>query len=152
MSTITPLFRFTDITGMLKRNLQRGFRYSVSGVVGFLFFETTLYLGLHMLTVRNIVYIDLAAALLSTSVTFLLNEYWTFCSAVKANGAAGSPFKRLLVFQGVNAAGNVIIIGLQLLLLKYIALEPIAGTLVASIVATPFDYYLSSVIVWKVGI
>ncbi|MCL4318010.1 MAG: GtrA family protein, partial [Candidatus Thermoplasmatota archaeon] len=152
MSSITPHLRIGSISALLRRNWSRGYRYSISGFAGFLFFEAVLFTGLRLLATGSILFIDIAAAVSSTFVAFLLNEYWTFGNRVSAGAAGKSLVKRIVAFQGVNAAGNAIIISIQILLLAYLALEPLIGTLVASVVATPVDYYLSSVIVWKVGI
>ena len=152
MPSITPRLRIGSLSALLRRNWSRGYRYFISGFAGFLFFEAVLFTGLRLLTTGSILFIDVGAAVSGTLVAFLLNEYWTFGKRVSEKAAGKSLVKRIVAFQGVNAAGNAIIIGIQILLLAYLALEPIIGTLVASVVATPVDYYLSSVIVWKVGI
>ncbi|MBX8644758.1 MAG: GtrA family protein, partial [Thermoplasmata archaeon] len=141
-----------SISDLLRRNWSRGYRYSISGFAGFLFFEAILFTGLRLLTTGSILFIDIGAAVSGTFVAFLLNEYWTFGKRVSSDAAGKLLVKRIVAFQGVNAAGNAIIIGIQILLLSYLALEPLIGTLIASVAATPVDYYLSSVFVWKVGI
>lgn len=62
---------------LIRKNLFRSIKYSLSGYLGFFVLEIVTYLGLRLLGYSRIVEIDAVAFFTGVSLEFLVNEYWT---------------------------------------------------------------------------
>jgi putative flippase GtrA len=151
----------------LRRRYSKLFRaaeFGLAGAIGFLVAEGILTLGVIIL--YGSVNVPSAASFSSTllalnvlafgigvTVAFFVNEEITVRKQVKQERAKGlkSVLLRLLKFQGVYLAGNVITVGVQLALLRMLSVSPALGNIVGAIAAYPMSYFVSMRYVWKIS-
>lgn len=142
----------------------RAAKFGVAGAIGFLVAEGIIIAGLYAIygktSVPGMVYdsplllgLNIAAFVIGVTVGFFVNEQATVRDAQpQSSKSSKSLLIRLLKFQGVYAVGNAITIGVQLLLLRAISLNPAIGNIIGAIVAFPISYIFSMKIVWRLGL
>src|SRR5487761_1654838 len=135
-----------------------------AGIIGFLVAEAIITFGVLVLygnanvpgatySSLTLLELNIIAFAIGVTVGFFVNEHITVRNQREQRSRKGkrSVIGRLLEFQGVYAAGNVITIGVQLALLAAITLSPVLGNIVGAIVAFPLSYFISMRYVWKIS-
>jgi putative flippase GtrA len=139
----------------------RAVRFAVASVIGFLIAEAIIALGVvalyHTSTVPAVsdssTIIGLDALALGTGVTaaFVVNELVTVGGAGQGRRKGrASWLVRLCKYQLASLLGNVIVVGVQLVLLETISLSPVFGSIVGAVVSYPLTYAVSMLFVWGV--
>ena len=143
--------RFRDrVAELIRKNLFRSIKYSLSGYLGFFALEIVTFLGLRLVGYSRIVEIDAVAFFTGVSLEFLVNEYWTTRNEGLHEGSVRGIFLRLGKFQVLNLLGNIIAISIQLALLRYLGVYPLIGNIVGSAIAFPFNYVIQMKSVWGI--
>lgn len=136
-------------------------KFGIASVTGFLLAEAILTVGaLGLYGTVSVpkgafsspayVALDIGALALGVFLAFILNERFTVhVQPTHKPGLANSRAARLLKFEGVNAMGNAVAIGVQFALLVMLSMAPVIGNVVGSIVSYPVTYVISMHFVWK---
>ncbi len=140
------------VVELIRKNLFRSIKYSLSGYLGFFVLEAVTFLGLRLLGYSRIVEIDALAFFTGVSLEFIVNEYWTTRHEGMHQGYALGIILRLGKFQVLNLLGNVIAISIQLALLHYLGVNPLIGNILGSAIAFPFNYVIQMRTVWGIEI
>ena len=138
------------VAELIRKNLFRSIKYSLSGYLGFFALEIVTFLGLRLVGYGRIVEIDAVAFFTGVSFEFLVNEYWTTRNEGLHEGSLRGFFLRLGKFQVLNILGNTIAISVQLALLHYLGVYPLIGNVVGSAIAFPFNYVIQMKTVWGI--
>jgi putative flippase GtrA len=144
-----------------KRSFLSAGNFAAASIIGFLVTETILTAGVlafyHTTGVPNIasaslliVGLDVIAFGIGVTVAFFLNERITFRvpNGYKAEGAK-KVLVRLVRYQLVALAGNVIIVCVQLALLGEFSVSPIFGNMIGGVISFPVSYVVSIHFVWR---
>ncbi|MGI0090935.1 MAG: GtrA family protein [Nitrososphaerales archaeon] len=147
-----------------KYGVFRAAKFGVAGAAGFLIAELLLVIGVfvfyHTTKVPSVAYssptilgLNVAAFGIGVTASFFINERIT----VKNQGEqkhrdARRVIARLLKFQLAYLLGNIITIGVQLLLLAEFSVSPVLGNIIGAIVAYPVSYFFSMRFVWSVKV
>lgn len=91
--------------------------------------------------------LDIFSLAVGVTVSFFINQ--TSFKWAELIDSSLALYTRLLKFQLVSWGGNVLIIGVQLLLLREFSISPSVGDIVGAIVAFPLAYLFSMRYVWK---
>lgn len=147
----------TSLSGILnwqfiKRNIVRGFKFTVAGGTGFLIAELILFIGLVTAGAAFLVEIDIVAFVTSVAAGFFINEYWTSRNEGYHGGKITGLAVRLLKFELVYALGNAVSIAVQLLLYYDLSINPLLGNIAGAIAALPVNYIVSMVVVWRISL
>jgi putative flippase GtrA len=137
---------------LIRKNLFRSIKYSLSGYLGFFVLEIVTYLGLRLLGYSRIVEIDAVAFFTGVSLEFMVNEYWTTRNEGFHESSLRGIFIRLGKFQVLNLLGNIIAISIQLSLLHFFGIYPLLGNIIGSAMAFPFNYIIQMKSVWKINV
>jgi putative flippase GtrA len=136
-------------------------KFAIASAIGFLLAEGILTLSVLRLYGKlsapsdayaspTFLAIDVAALALGVAASFFLNEQYTVhVQRTPNDGASNSLPFRLLKFEGVNAMGNVTILGVQLALLVTLSVTPVIGNIVGALVSYPVTYLVSMHFVWR---
>jgi putative flippase GtrA len=95
-------------------------------------------------------FLNIIAFVIGVSVAFFVNE-----SLLLRNGDRKISYdlkntlRRLTKFQLIFLAGNLVMIGIQMVLLKKFSIPPIGGNVIGSIVSFPISYFFSVHFVWQ---
>lgn len=135
---------------LIRKNLFRSIKYSLSGYLGFFLLEIVTFAGIRLLGYGAIIEIDAVAFFTGVSVEFFINEYWTTRNEGVHEPAFRAIAIRLGKFQVLNLLGNIIAIFIQLSLLHFLGIYPIIGNIVGSAVAFPFNYVIQMKSVWGI--
>jgi putative flippase GtrA len=136
-------------------------KFGVAVATGFVVTEVLLtvgvYLVYHSISVPSIdsftpTLIELNAIAFGTGVTvaFFLNEKITVNKQVAHRGAKNT-IVRLLKYQLISLAGNIVTIGVQLVLLRTLSVPPSLGNIIGGIVSFPISYFFSMKVVWRIS-
>jgi putative flippase GtrA len=138
-------------------------KYGIAVATGFLVTELILTAGVfavyHTLSVPSIdsftptlLELNALAFGIGVTVAFFLNEKISAeHQEVRGGSGAWNTTVRLLKFQLVSLAGNLVTIGVQLVLLRAFGIPPTLGNIVGAIVAFPISYFVSMKIVWRLS-
>ena len=136
---------------VIRQNLFRSVKYSISGFAGFLTLEFLTFLGLLYLGTERIFIIDAYAFFLAIALEFILNEHWTTRNEGIHHGGINGFLVRMMKFEFLNLLGNFVTLSIQYLLLIFLHLSPLIGNLIGSGVAFPVNYYLQMRNVWGIN-
>ena len=144
--------------------LFRAGMFGFASGIGFLIAEVILTIGVLVLfgsiNVKTAVYaspslleLNILALSIGVTVSFFINQSSTVRN--RARPLANSDHLkdlvvRLLKFQLVSSAGNALIIGVQLLLLREFSISPSIGNIIGALISFPFSYFVSMRYVWKI--
>jgi putative flippase GtrA len=131
-------------------------KYGIAVATGFLVTEAILTVGVyliyHSFTVPSIdsfsptlLELNALAFGIGVSVAFFLNEKITAGDVHKR----GNTIVRLLKFQLISLAGNLVTVGVQLALLRIFGVPPTLGNIVGALLAFPISYFVSMKLVWR---
>ncbi len=134
----------------VKRNIVRGFKFTVAGGAGFFIAEALLFIGLFLVGETYLLEINIFAAILSIAGGFFINEFWTSKNEGNHGGNITGLLFRLLKFEMVYGVGNIISIAVQLFLFYHFAVYPLLGNIAGAVVALPVNYFVSMVVVWRI--
>jgi putative flippase GtrA len=135
-------------------------KFSIASGTGFLVSEALLALGLLGLYGKVsapkdaysspiFLALDVGVLAFGVFVAFVLNERFTVqVHRTQKNWKSRGRPARLLKFEGVNAMGNAVSIGVQFALLAMLSVEPVVGSVVGAIVSYPVTYLISMRFVW----
>jgi GtrA-like protein len=135
-------------------------KFAIASGTGFLVSEALLALGLLGLYGKlsapkdaysspTFLVLDIGVLAFGVFVAFILNERFTVqVHQTRKNGKSRGRPARLLKFEGVNAMGNAVSIGVQFVLLAMLSVEPVVGSVVGAIVSYPVTYLISMRFVW----
>lgn len=137
-------------SSFIVRNLIRGFKFVVAGGSGFLAAELILFLGLRLAGISYLIEINIIAAILSVTLGFFINEYWTSRNEGNHDGGNMGLAVRLVKFQMTYALGNVVSILTQLFLFYVFQVSPLIGNIFGAAAALPVNYVISMVLVWRI--
>ncbi len=140
------------VVELIRKNLFRSIKYSLSGYLGFFVLEIVTYLGLRLVGYGRIVEIDAVAFFTGVSLEFVVNEYWTTRNEGIHEPSLSGIVIRLGKFQVLNLLGNIIAISIQLSLLHFFGLYPLVGNIIGSAIAFPFNYIIQMKSVWKINV
>ena len=145
-----------------KYGILRAAKFGIASAAGFLVVELILTIGTFIFfrgahvpsndyASPTILGLNVAAFAVGITVAFFINERITVRNQgdQKASGAK-SVIIRLLKFQLAYLLGNLITVGVQLLLLAEFSITPAVGNIVGAIIAYPISYLVSMRFVWKV--
>jgi len=136
-------------------------KFGIASATGFLVAEAILTLGALLqygkvsvpgaaLFSPTFSAVDIGALAFGVFIAFLMNERFTVrVRPTHKRGRSNSRAARLLKFEGVNAVGNAVVIGVQLALLVTLSISPVVGNVVGAIVSYPITYLISMRFVWK---
>lgn len=136
--------------GFIARNVKRGSKFLIAGGSGFLTAEFILFLGLRLVGVSYLVEINIVAAILSVTLGFFINEYWTSRNEGNHDGGYFGLSIRLVKFQLIYALGNVVSILTQLFFYYILHVTPLIGNIFGAIAALPVNYVISMILVWRI--
>jgi len=138
-------------------------KFAVGSAIGFLDTEIILTTGTYVLygklsAPQSAFYsssfwtLNIIAFVIGVSVAFFVNE----SLLIRREGRRisydlRSILERLAKFQLVFLAGNLVMIGIQMILLKEFSFPPIGGNIVGSIVSFPIRYFFSLYYVWQMN-
>jgi putative flippase GtrA len=137
-------------------------KFGIATAVGFLITEVILTLGVyaayHTFTVPSIdsftatlLEINAIAFGVGVTVAFFLNEKVTVSKSAAHKGVKDT-IVALLKYQLVSLAGNLVTIGVQLVLLRTLSVPPTIGNIVGALVSFPLTYFVSMKLVWRLSI
>ena len=138
------------VRDLIRNNLLRSFKYSISGFVGFLTLELLTFISLASIGSEYLVIIDLYSFFLAILVEFLINEHWTTRSEGDHRGGRRGFFYRLMRFELLNVFGNLVTFSVEFGLFRFFNLSPLIGNLIGSGLAFPVNYYLQMKNVWSI--
>ncbi len=144
------------------RALFHAAKYGICLATGFLVTEAILTGGIfavyHSVSVSStnslsptLLELNALAFGIGVTVSFFLNERFTMRDNFDRRPGARNTLIRLVKFQLVSLAGNLVTVGVQLLLLGVFSVPPTFGNIVGAIVAFPVSYFVSMRIVWKIS-
>ncbi|MCL4315163.1 MAG: GtrA family protein [Candidatus Thermoplasmatota archaeon] len=142
----------SGISSVIRSNLRRGSKFLIAGVGGFLFYLLVLYIGIRLVTIFYLPEIDVVSAFLSVVFGFAINEHWSTSGSGDHSAGAIRWLRRMIIFEGIYALGNVISIAIQLALYYYAGISPFIGSFIGTVIAFPFNYVLSMHLVWRINI
>ena len=137
-------------SSFIARNLKRGSKFVIAGGSGFLTAELILFIGLRLAGIAYLVEINIVAAILSVTLGFFINEYWTSRNEGNHEGGYLGLSTRLVKFQLIYALGNVVSILTQLFLVYTFGISPLIGNVFGAIAALPVNYAISMILVWRI--
>lgn len=140
------------IFSLIRKNLIRSIKYSLSGYVGFGILELLTFILLQIYGYEFIIFIDAVAFFTGVAVEFLINEYWTTRNEGYHEGMLSGFTIRLFKFEILNLLGNIIAISIQISLLHFLGVYPLIGNIVGSALAFPVNYTVQMKSVWKIDI
>lgn len=144
------LLKDQNYKDLLSRNAKRGFKFVVAGGSGFLSAEAILFIGLYIATIKYLIEINIVAAILSVSLGFVINEYWTSRNEGEHGGGFQGLTIRWIKFEFVYAFGNVVSILTQLFFVYTFGMSPLVGNIFGAIAALPVNYVISMILVWRI--
>jgi putative flippase GtrA len=132
--------------------------FVISSGIGFVVAEVILTIGVltifGRIGVKSVVYsspellaLDIFALIIGVTISFFINQ--TSFKWAELIDSAQALLSRLLRFQLISGAGNVLIIVIQLLLLKEFAISPSVGSIVGALATFPLAYLISMRYVWR---
>lgn len=136
---------------LIRKNLRRSIKYSLSGFAGFLLLELITFVGFSLYGRSLIIPVDIVAFISGVGVEFLINEHWTTRNEGFHGGSYLGKIVRLLKFEVLNAFGNTIVIAVQYALLIFLNVHPLIGNIIGSGLAFPLNYYLQMKSVWRLN-
>ena len=142
----------SKIMVLIRKNLFRSIKYSISGYIGFFILEGVTYILLREYGYTHLIWIDALAFFLGVAAEFLINEYWTTRNEGYHSTSIQGHIWRLFKFEFLNLLGNGIAIAVQLSLLHFFDLYPLIGNIIGSGIAFPFNYAVQMKSVWKIDI
>lgn len=142
----------SGIRTLIRSNLKRGVKFLIAGVGGFLFYLLVLYIGIHIIGILYLPEIDVVSAFLSVVFGFAINEHWSTTGSGDHSSGILMWLRRMIIFEGIYALGNVISIAVQLSLYYYAGISPYIGSFIGTVIAFPFNYALSMHLVWRINI
>lgn len=138
------------VKDLIRNNLLRSVKYSISGFVGFLTLELLTLIGLDSIGSEYLIIIDLYSFFFAILVEFLLNEHWTTRREGDHRGGRTGFFYRLMRFELLNVLGNLVTFSVEFGLFRFFNLSPLIGNLIGSGLAFPVNYYLQMKNVWGI--
>lgn len=143
---------FSDmILNIIKNNLFRSIKYSISGFAGFITLEILTFIGIEFIGVSWIFLIDAYSFFTAVLVEFIINEHWTTRNEGRHEGGFNGFIIRLFTFELLNLLGNIVTLSVQYALLFFFGLSPLIGNLIGSGLAFPVNYYLQMKNVWGIN-
>lgn len=133
-----------------KRNIVRGFKFTVAGGTGFFIAEGLIAAGILVAGLPYLLEINIVAAVLSIAGGFFINEYWTSRNEGDHSGNIMGVLVRLFKFEIVYAMGNALSIAVQLYLFHNFNIYPLIGNIAGAVVALPVNYFVSMLVVWRI--
>ncbi len=138
----------------------RAAKLAAGSAIGFLDTEIILTLGTYLLYGKlsapvyafsslNFLFLNVAAFVIGVSVAFFVSDSLIERGQVRCPTGISQVLEKLGKFQLIFLAGNLVMIGIEMLLLKELAFPPSLGIVVGSIVAFPISYYFSMHFVWQ---
>jgi putative flippase GtrA len=136
-------------------------KFGAASGIGFLVAEVLLILGAtayyHATAVSDpvqtapvILALDVISFGTGVTVAFLINERVNVGGPDrKSTSGRADWFVRWGKFQAASLLGNVVIVGVQLVLLATTSLKPALGSVIGAIVSYPMTYAISMRFVWK---
>jgi|SRR5579875_476383 len=134
---------------LIRKNLRRSIKYSLSGFAGFLFLELITFVGFSIYGRGLIIPVNIIAFISGVALEFFINEHWTTRNEGFHGGSHLGKLIRLFKFELLNAFGNTIVIAVQYVLLIFLNLHPLIGNIIGSGLAFPVNYYLQMKSVWR---
>jgi putative flippase GtrA len=136
-------------------------KYGIATAIGFLVTEVVLtssvFAEYHSINVPSsdfsslfLLELNALAFAIGVTVAFFLNQNIMIEKDRRGSKGVTNTIVKLLKFQLVSLAGNVITILVQLILLATFSIPPTFGTIVGAIIAFPASYFLSLRFVWKI--
>ena len=145
-----------------KYGIFRMVKFGVASASGFLIAEALLVIGVLLIyhrflipsntsTSPILIGLNVFSFVIGVTAAFFINEKFTVRNELnnlrpRESGSVGA---RLLKYEGVNGAGNAVIIVVQLVLLSLFGLPPFLGSIVGAIVSYPMVYVVSMRVIWK---
>jgi putative flippase GtrA len=137
-------------------------KFGIATAIGFLVTEILLSLGVyfvyHSFSVPSIdsfsttlIELNAIAFFIGVSVAFFLNEKFTIGNKGARKSGAGNTVIRLLKYQLVSLAGNIVTVLVQLALLRYFGVAPSLGNIIGAVLSFPISYFVSMKLVWRLS-
>lgn len=146
-----PIHRlYNRILEIVKGNLWRSVKYSLSGFLGFLVLEALTFAGLLTIGSKYLILIDFYSFFFAILVEFFVNEHWTTRREGDHLGGKKGLAVRLLRFEVLNVIGNLITFSVEFALFSFFGLNPLIGNLIGSWIAFPVNYYMQMKNVWRI--
>ena len=139
------------IRNLIRNNLFRSFKYSISGFAGFIMLEILTFIGIEFIGVSLIFLIDAYSFFTAVLVEYIINEHWTTRNEGNHGGAFKGFLIRLFTFELLNLLGNIVTLSVQYALLFFFNISPLIGNLIGSGIAFPVNYYLQMKNVWGIN-
>lgn len=136
------------ILDLVRRNVVRAGKYSLSGFIGFLVIEGITGSLVAELGTGMLVPIDVLAYFTGIATEFLINEHWTTLHSGLHTGRLRGKLVRMMKFEALNVLGNSVSIGTQLALFRFFHLDPLIGNFIGSFFSFPVNYYFQMRVVW----
>jgi putative flippase GtrA len=137
-------------------------KFGIAVASGFLVTEIILTMGVFLayktLSVPSInsfaptlIELNVIAFGVGVTVAFFLNEKITVNEQVVNRRRARNTVLRLLKYQLISLAGNIVTIAVQLVLLRALSVPPSLGNIVGGIISFPISYFFSMKVVWRIS-
>lgn len=141
----------------------RAGKFAAGSAVGFFDTEIILTLGTYLIYGKfsappsafsspNFVALNVLAFVIGVTVAFFINEFLIVrLEGYEVKYDILGTASRLAKFQLFFLAGNLVTVGIELLLLKLLAIPPVVGVIIGAVVAFPLSYFFSMHFIWRIA-